>query len=61
MLFGHYGLANGDRTDMFHPKCACVDYSGFGDGDLHAYRWDGEQELELARFESVPGAGLHEH
>jgi hypothetical protein len=61
VLFGHYGLANGDRAGMFHPKCACVDYSGFWDGDLHAYRWDGEQELELARFESVPGAGLQAH
>ena len=57
VLFGHYGLAPSDFERGFHPKCACLDYSGFHDGELYAYRWRGEAEFARENFVSVPGAG----
>ena len=58
VLFGHYGLSPEDFDLIFHPKCACVDFSGFHDGDLYAYRWRGEAELDRSNFTSVPGRGM---
>jgi hypothetical protein len=36
------------------PRHACVDYSGGKGGPLVAYRYDGERELSMEKFVSVP-------
>jgi hypothetical protein len=48
VFIGHYWMTG---TPMLQsPKVACVDYSAARNGPLVAYRWDGEQVLDAARF-----------
>ena len=47
-FFGHYWFKG--RPAPVAPTAACVDYSAGKGGDLVAYRWDGEPELDAAHF-----------
>ena len=49
VFVGHYWL-NGSRPALLRRNIACVDWSVAKGGFLCAYRWDGEQELEAAKF-----------
>lgn len=49
VLFGHYWFTANDLKPST-PNTACVDFSAVRGGDLVAYRWDGEPELDAARF-----------
>lgn len=48
VFIGHYSLSG--RPALLTPKVACVDYYSKTDNPLVAYRWDGEEVLEDARF-----------
>lgn len=48
---GHYWLT-GD-PELMAPNVAILDYSVAKDGPLTAYRWDGEQLLDAAKFVQV--------
>ena len=48
LFFGHYWM-NGTPAPV-HPMAACVDYSAGKGGPLVAYRWEGEDILDTARF-----------
>ncbi len=48
---GHYWLT-GEPT-LMAPNVAILDYSVAKDGALTAYRWDGEQQLDAAKFVQV--------
>ena len=52
VFFGHYWLT-GD-IELQSPRHACVDYSAGKGGPLVAYRYDGEAELSIEKFVSVP-------
>jgi hypothetical protein len=52
VFFGHYWLTG--QPVLQSPKATCVDYSAGNGGALVAYRFDGEQELSLNKFISVP-------
>lgn len=52
VFFGHYWLT-GDIA-LQSPRHACVDYSAGKGGPLVAYRYDGEAELSIEKFVSVP-------
>jgi hypothetical protein len=52
VFFGHYWLT-GD-IELQSPRHACVDYSAGKGGPLVAYRYDGERELSMEKFVSVP-------
>jgi hypothetical protein len=43
-------LARPARAGAADQKVACLDWSAAKTGPLVAYRWDGEQELDGARF-----------
>ena len=43
VLFGHYWFTG--KPEVISPRFACLDYSAARDGQLVAYRWDGEEEL----------------
>ena len=49
VLFGHYWFMENDPKPST-PKTACVDFSAVKGGDLVAYRWDGERELDPDNF-----------
>lgn len=51
VFFGHYWMT-GTPTPLSR-NAACVDYSAGKGGALVAYRWEGESQLEAARFASV--------
>lgn len=53
VFVGHYWLTG--RPAPQTGRLACLDYSAAADGPLVAYRWDGECELEPARFVGVDG------
>ena len=48
LFFGHY-WQTGDFFPLT-PTVACVDYSAANGGPLVAYRWDGEETLDPAKF-----------
>lgn len=48
VFIGHYWM-EGDLK-LQSSKVACVDYSAAKSGPLVAYRWDGEEELDPAKF-----------
>lgn len=50
-FFGHYWMQG--RLAPVSRTMACVDYSAGAGGDLVAYRWDGEPELNEAKFIST--------
>ena len=49
VFVGHYWL-NGPHPHVLRRNIACVDWSVAKGGFLCAYRWDGEQELDAAKF-----------
>lgn len=51
IFFGHYWLTGG--PEILAPHAACVDYSAGKGGTLVAYRWDGEEWLDSAKFAGV--------
>ena len=53
VLFGHYWLDG--RPAPQARNVACLDYSVARDGDLVAYRWDGEPALCAENFVVVAG------
>ncbi len=52
VFVGHYWL-NGEPR-LLSDNIACVDYSAAKEGELIAYRWDGEKKLSKEKFVSVP-------
>ena len=48
IFVGHYWM-NGTPKPM-SPKVACLDWSAAKDGPMVAYRWDGEQVIDPAKF-----------
>ena len=52
VFIGHYWLRG--EPGLLAPNIACVDYSIARGGSLCAYRWDGEQKLDIGKIESVP-------
>ena len=53
LFFGHYWLPFEEKAGLIAPNLACLDYSVAKGGALAAYRWDGEQKLDAAKFEQV--------
>ncbi|GIW83154.1 MAG: diadenosine tetraphosphatase [Gemmatales bacterium] len=53
VFFGHYWL-RAQRPTRLAPNVACLDYSVAKSGCLCAYRWDGEPEIDDAKFVTVP-------
>ena len=53
VFFGHYWLRS-KQPSRLAPNVGCLDFSVAKGGDLCAYRWDGEQELDDQKFVSVP-------
>ena len=51
-FFGHYWLTG--TASLQSRKAVCIDYSAGKGGPLVAYRFDGEHDLTLDRFVSVP-------
>ena len=51
VFFGHYWMTGAPALQS--PTAACVDYSAARDGQLVAYRWDGEPTLDSVNFRSV--------
>jgi hypothetical protein len=50
VFVGHYWLS-GPHPELLRQNIACVDWSVAKNGFLCAYRWDGEQKLNTAKFE----------
>ena len=48
-FFGHYAVKAAKPTPIT-PHLACLDYAIGKGGYLAAYRWDGETELDTAKF-----------
>lgn len=48
VFFGHYWFKGDPKVVM--PNMVCLDYSAAKDGDLVAYRWDGEETLSNNKF-----------
>lgn len=53
VFVGHYWM-EGQPVPM-SAKVACLDWSAAKDGPLVAYRWDGESEIDPAKFVAVGG------
>ncbi|ESQ73985.1 metallophosphoesterase [Asticcacaulis sp. AC402] len=56
-FIGHYWLNADHGIGPLSPKVACVDYSVARGGPLVAYRFDGEAEVEPAKFVAAYGDG----
>ena len=54
IFLGHYWLPPVDAPVVQARNVAILDYSVAKDGNLVAYRWDGEQELDPGKFVVVP-------
>ena len=50
VIFGHYWLPFGAPHSPLAENVACVDFSAGAEGPLAAYRWDGESQLDSAKF-----------
>ena len=48
VFIGHYWLQG--QPELQSEKIACVDYSAGKGGPLVAYRWDGENTLDVSHF-----------
>jgi hypothetical protein len=48
-FFGHYARKGGAPAAI-RPNLACLDYGTGKGGFLCAYRWDGEEEIDAAKF-----------
>jgi len=48
-FFGHYAIESAHPTPVT-PRLGCLDYGTGKGGYLAAYRWDGETELDPAKF-----------
>ena len=48
-FFGHYALKDPSPASIL-PNLACLDYGTGKGGFLCAYRWDGEREMDPAKF-----------
>lgn len=58
VFFGHYWLRGKPRLQA--ANVCCLDYSAGKEGDLIAYRWDSELELNVDKMVSVAvNTGLH--
>lgn len=53
VFFGHYWL-RAERPARLAPNVACLDFSVAKQGQLCAYRWNGEAVLDDGGFVSVP-------
>jgi hypothetical protein len=54
VFVGHYWLpGETEQPTLLRPNVACIDWSVARGGVLCAYRWDGEQTLDAARFVTV--------
>jgi len=51
VFIGHFALKG--RPELLAPNVACLDYGMGKGGVLCAYRWDGEQRLDAAKFVAV--------
>ena len=54
VFYGHYwrrGLPI--QGQDWTPRTACVDFSAVNTGDLVAYRWDGETEIQADHYAGV--------
>ena len=51
LFLGHYWLSG--VPEPLAPNIACLDYSVAKGGQLVAYRWDGEQELDKDKFVAI--------
>lgn len=49
VFIGHYWM-RGERPELLRRNIACVDWSVAKGGFLCAYRWDGERNLDAAKF-----------
>ena len=50
VIFGHYWLPLGAPHSPLAENVACIDFSAGAEGPLAAYRWDGESQLDSAKF-----------
>jgi hypothetical protein len=50
VIFGHYWLPFDAPRSPLADNVACVDFSAGAEGPLAAYRWDGESQLDSAKF-----------
>jgi hypothetical protein len=50
VIFGHYWLPFDAPCSPLATNVACVDFSAGKGGPLVAYRWDGESQLDSAKF-----------
>jgi hypothetical protein len=50
VIFGHYWLPFGTPHSPLAENVACVDFSAGADGPLAAYQWDGESQLDSAKY-----------
>ena len=57
VFVGHYWLHPASAKELVAPDIAVLDYSVAKDGPLTAYRWDGEQKLDAAKFVQVRADG----
>lgn len=53
VFFGHYWVPSDDGPKLMAPNVACLDFGVANNGPLTAYRWDGEQKLDAAKFVQV--------
>jgi diadenosine tetraphosphatase ApaH/serine/threonine PP2A family protein phosphatase len=53
VFIGHYWLTATRPLTLQAPNIACLDYSVAKGGPMVAYRWDGEQQLDAAKFVSA--------
>ncbi|MEX1117653.1 MAG: metallophosphoesterase [Terrimicrobiaceae bacterium] len=49
VFFGHYAQKD-EVPSPIRPNLACLDYGTGKGGFLCAYRWDGEQEIDIKKF-----------
>ncbi len=54
VFFGHYKLPHDQPVEPLAEGICCLDYGVGHGGALVAYRWDGEQALDLLKFVAEP-------
>jgi hypothetical protein len=50
VIFGHFWLPFGAPHCPLAENVACIDFNAGAEGPLAAYRWDGESQLDSAKF-----------
>ncbi len=53
VFFGHYWLKHHNQPMFFRDNICCLDYSVAKKGNLAAYRFDGEQKLDINKLVMV--------